>query len=100
MLDDAETRIVSGSSLSIALEGILPVFALRIIRIGERSGALGKSLHDIAEMQDRDVNALTERLIGSLEPALTLFVGSLLAWIVLAVLGPIYGSLGKITGGG
>lgn len=100
MLDDAEARILSGSSLSSAMEGILPSFSLQIIRIGERSGMLGKSLHDIAETQDREVTALTERLIGSLEPALILFVGGLLAWIVLAVLGPIYGSLGKITGGG
>jgi type IV pilus assembly protein PilC len=98
LLEDAEKQILSGQPLSSALEGILPVFALRVIRIGERSGGLGKSLHDIAHMQYREVNAMTQRLIGGLEPALTLVIGGLLAWIVLAVLGPIYGSLGKLTG--
>jgi type IV pilus assembly protein PilC len=69
-----------------------------VIKVGERSGALGKCLHDIADMQEREVNAVTERLIGSLEPTLTLVIGGMLAWVVMAVLGPLYGSLSKLNG--
>lgn len=95
-IDEAEKLIIAGRAISSALDGILPIFALRMIKVGERSGALGKSLYDIAEMQERDVAAATEQLIGSLEPALTLVIGAMLAWVVMAVLGPIYGSLGKL----
>ena len=66
------------------------------VKLFERGHELAEKLQPLR----RQVNALTERLIGSLEPALTIFVGGLLAWIVLAVLGPIYGSLGRITGAG
>lgn len=40
-----------------------------------------------------------KQLIGALEPALTLLVGALLGWIVLAVLGPLYGTLGTLGAG-
>lgn len=96
-VEEAEQKITAGQALSTALAGILPSFAVRIIRIGEHSGALSKNLNDIAEIYDREAADITERMIGTLEPALTIVIGGLLAWVVLAVLGPIYGSLAKIN---
>jgi type IV pilus assembly protein PilC len=98
-LAEAERLILSGRPLSSALGLLFPPFAVHIVRIGERSGKLEKALDDIAAVCDRDVNEATTKLIGAMEPMLTLIVGMILAWVVLAVLGPIYGSLGKITGG-
>ena len=46
---------------------------------------MAKSLNDIATAYDRDVDDVTTRLIGMLEPALTLMIGGILAWVVLAV---------------
>jgi type IV pilus assembly protein PilC len=100
MLVNAEKLVMSGQPLSAAMEGILPAFSLRIIRVGEQSGKLAKGLADIATTQEREMARITERFIGSLEPALTLGIGILLAWIVLAVLGPIYGGLGKLGASG
>ena len=71
----------------------------QMVQSGERSGKLGKSLNDIAFACDRDVSEATDKLIGAMEPLLTIIMGAVLAWVVLAVLGPIYGSLGKIAGG-
>ncbi|MDX2028817.1 MAG: type II secretion system F family protein [Alphaproteobacteria bacterium] len=96
-LEEAERCVVAGQSLSQAMADVLPSFAQRIIRIGEQSGALGKNLNDIAEIYDREAAEVTDRMIGALEPTLTILIGGLLAWIVMAVLGPIYGSLGKIV---
>jgi type IV pilus assembly protein PilC len=96
MIGDARRQIEAGRPLSTALGGFLPSFAAHMIRIGERSGKLGKALDDIAVTCDRDVAEATTRLIGAMEPALTLMIGGVLAWIVLAVLGPIYGNIAKI----
>jgi type IV pilus assembly protein PilC len=89
----AAQRVQSGTSLSQALDGTLPAFAIGLLRTGERSGNLAKSLDDIAATYDREAQAATDSFIGMLEPALTLAIGGLLAWTVIAVLGPLYGSL-------
>ncbi len=96
-VDEIGQQIQSGSALSTAMQKLLPPFAVRMLRIGEQSGQLGKSFNDIATAYDREAADALERLIGALEPALTLFVGAILGWIVLSVLGPIYGSLSKMN---
>lgn len=97
MLDDVERQVQSGRSLSLAMTGIFPAFAVRMIGTGEHSGQLGKSLNDIAAAYDREAAAAAERMIGALEPALTILIGAILAWVVLAVLGPVYGSLAALN---
>ena len=97
-IENASLRVQSGASLSLALDDTLPPFATGLLRIGERSGNLGKSLDDIATAYDREANAATDAFIGMLEPALTLTIGGLLAWTVAAMLGPLYGSLSVLGG--
>jgi type IV pilus assembly protein PilC len=96
-LDEAGRQLLAGRALSAALANLFPPFAVHMIRIGERSGQLGKALDDIAAACDRSVTEATGRLIGAMEPALTILIGGILAWIVLAVLGPIYSNLGAIN---
>lgn len=98
-VDGVMQQVQSGLSLSQAFNGLMPSLALRMLRTGEQSGHMAKSLNDIAAAYDREVDDVTTRLIGMLEPTLTLLIGGVLAWVVLAVLGPIYASLGHITGG-
>ncbi|HEU0117896.1 MAG TPA: type II secretion system F family protein [Alphaproteobacteria bacterium] len=96
-IEDVALQVQAGRALSGAMSGILPSFALRMIRTGEHSGQLSKSLGDIAIAYDREVTDVTERMIGMMEPALTVLIGMLLAWVVLAVLSPIYGSIAKLN---
>lgn len=96
-LDQVLQRIISGDLLSNAMNLLFPPFALRILKIGEQGRGLPKSLADIARHYDREATESAERMIGMLEPGLTLMIGALLAWVVLAVLGPIYGSLSHMN---
>lgn len=96
-LDNGNRRLLSGSPLHEALNELFPPFALRMLRHGERNGRLAQSLDDIASICAREAERAADKIIGSLEPALTLFVGGLLAWIVLAVLGPVYSGLAKMN---
>jgi len=97
---EAERQVINGSPLSSAVMGLLPVFAIHILLTGERSGRLGRSLDDIAATYEREVSEDSQKLVGALEPTLTLLIGGMLAWIVLAILGPIYGSVAKLGGMG
>jgi type IV pilus assembly protein PilC len=97
-LEGAERRVLEGASLSLALDGVVPPSAVGLLRTGERSGDLGKCLDDITIAYDREAQNAVDAFIGLLEPCLTLMIGGLLAWTVVAVLGPLYGSLSVLGG--
>lgn len=97
-LEAAEQRVLDGATLSGALSDILPPFATGLLRIGERTGKIGKSLDDIVASYDRETASAIDAFLGALEPGLTLAIGLVLAWTVLAVLGPLYGSLSVLGG--
>lgn len=98
--ENAEIRVQQGTALSEALKGVLPPFAIGLLRTGESSGRLAKSLDDIACAYDAEAAHAVDAFLGLLEPVLTLAIGAVLAWTVLAVLGPLYGSLSALGGRG
>jgi type IV pilus assembly protein PilC len=67
-----------------------------MIRVGESTGALDKSLLKISQFYDRDVNDSIANMLKMLEPALTVILGAILAFIMFAVLGPVYDSFSKL----
>jgi len=95
--DHARQRIQDGEPVSKAMAGIFSPFVTQMLVVGEQSGNLGKSLDEITRFYDENAKETVDGHIGTLEPALTLLIGGLLAWIVLAVLGPIYGSIGNMS---
>lgn len=97
-LESAAGRVTAGADLSNALQGVLPAFACSLLRTGEQSGDLTKSLSQIADMAARDAQARLNGFVALLEPSLTVAIGGVLAWTVLAVLGPLYGSLSLLGG--
>jgi type IV pilus assembly protein PilC len=97
-LEGAERKLTEGAALSAALEGLLPSYAIGVLLTGERSGNLAKSLQDISSACEREAGAAIDTFISFLEPCLTLVIGAMLAWTVLAVLGPLYGSISVLGG--
>ena len=100
-LSRSHNELVSGKALSAVLNDILPPHSLHMIAIAEKSALLPLTLDRIARNAKEDSHRAVNLLLGMIEPALTLCVGGLLAWIVLAVLGPLYGALAPLsqTGG-
>lgn len=96
---EANRRLQDGESLSSALSLLFPRAVTQRIRVGEKSGRLVETLIDVARVYDDETKLAVDAFIGALEPALTILVGGLLGWVVLAVLGPVYGSLGKLDMG-
>ncbi len=92
----ARRMVLAGHPASQALAGLLPPFAISMLKAGERSGDITASLNETAAHCDREVAAAVERLAAVAEPALTVASGFLLAWIVLAVIGPLYSGLGQM----
>lgn len=97
-LTRAHNQINAGDSMSESFRnaGLFPPLVVRMIRVGESTGALDASLLKISYFYDRDVNESIEKLLKLLEPALTVILGGILAFIMFSVLGPVYDSFSKL----
>jgi type IV pilus assembly protein PilC len=97
-LSRVHAQINAGDSMSESFHnaGLFPKLVVRMIKMGEGTGALDKSLLNISYFYDRDVNELMQKMLKLLEPALTVVLGLILAFIMMSVLGPVYDSFGKM----
>ncbi len=97
-LSRAHAQINAGDSMSESFHnaGLFPPLVVRMIKVGETTGALDKSLLNISYFYDRDVNELMQKMLKLLEPALTVILGLILAFIMVSVLGPVYDSFSKM----
>ena len=88
----AAKRIAEGASISEGFEraGLFPPLVLRMLRVGESTGALDSALSNISYFYERDVRDAAERVQRLAGPVSTLVLGALLLWVVLSVMGPIY----------
>jgi type IV pilus assembly protein PilC len=67
-----------------------------MLKVGENTGSLDTALSNVGYFYDRDVREAIGRLQAMVEPVLTLVLGAILGWVMLAVLGPVYDSIAKL----
>ena len=91
-------KISDGATLSASFESakLFPPLVLRMLRVGESTGALEVALQNINYFYTRDVKESIERLQTMIEPGMTVVLGAIIAWVMFSVLGPIYDLITKI----
>jgi type IV pilus assembly protein PilC len=91
-------RVAAGQDLTTAWRQapILTGAIAQRVAIGLQSGMLAAQLQQASQDCTQHFTEQSKGLIRGLEPALTLLVGVILIWIVLAVLGPIYGAVTQL----
>jgi len=96
----ARALVAQGTPVSeaFAVLEIFPSFVVRMLRVGEMTGQLDGALRNVSYFFTRDVDERLESLQAMIEPALTLVMGAVLGWVMLAVLGPVYDSISQIGG--
>jgi len=94
----ARDLISEGHSVAAAFKqvGLFPPLVVRMLRVGESTGALDATLRNVAYFYNREVRERIERMQSMIEPAMTVILGLLLGWIMLSVLGPIYDTISSI----
>lgn len=97
-LQRVEQSIREGLNLAAAFHdaGLFPPLVVRMLRVGENTGGLDKALQNVGYFYNRDVKESVEKAQAMIEPMLTLFMGALLGWIMLSVIGPIYDVISKL----
>lgn len=90
--------IGEGQNVSAAFQNVslFPPLVLRMLRVGESTGRLDAALNNVSYFYTRDVRESVGRVQAVIEPLMTVVVGVILGWVMLAVLGPIYDAMTKM----
>jgi type IV pilus assembly protein PilC len=91
-LEAARQKVREGESLSKALSGtrIFPGLSIDMIEVGESTGALPAMLGSVAEFYEDDVNTQMTAALSLIEPAIMIFMGTFVAFVLVALYLPIF----------
>ena len=97
-INQIQQDVSDGLSLtnSINRANYFPNLVVRMFRVGEESGNMGDALDNIKFFYDREINDAIERITALIQPTLTIILGGMIAWIAIAVFGPVYSSFSQI----
>lgn len=97
-LRQAGQQIGEGKNVTAAFQevGLFPPLVIRMLRVGENTGALDTALLNVSYFYNREVKEGIAKVQVMIEPALTIVLGLILGWVMLAVLGPIYDTISKL----
>jgi type IV pilus assembly protein PilC len=91
-LAEAGSRVREGISLSAALTQtkIFPGLSIDMIEVGESTGALPQMLASVAEFYEDDVNTRMTASLSLIEPAIMIFMGCFVTFVLVALYLPIF----------
>jgi type IV pilus assembly protein PilC len=97
-LEVATRQVREGNTLSQGLSqsGFFPGLAIQMIEVGESSGALPQMLASVAEFFEEDVNTYLAALLSLIEPAILIFMGIVVAFVLIALYLPIFSLAGRL----
>ena len=94
----AQQQISEGSGIASGFDAVqmFPKLVVRMLKVGESTGQLDQALQNICYFYNRDVKESIEKLQVMIEPILTVILGTLMALIMVSILGPIFDLMTKI----
>lgn len=90
---EATDGVRQGESISLVLSRyphLFPPFFIQMILVGEKTGSLDKTLMNMVEFYQKEVDRAIDTALSVIEPALIIFLGFVVAGIILSVLSPLY----------
>ncbi|WP_040727916.1 type II secretion system F family protein [Thiomicrorhabdus sp. Kp2] len=75
---------------------VFPPMAVRMIKVGELSGGMDTALKNVSYFYDREAKELIDKIEPTIEPILTVVMGFVVGWVMIAVLGPIYDTIAQV----
>ena len=92
VLQDASKLVREGQPLSQSLRTtkVFPSLSLDMIEVGESTGALPAMLTSVAEFYEEDVATQTAAALSLIEPAIMIFMGIFVAFVLVSLYLPIF----------
>jgi type IV pilus assembly protein PilC len=91
-LGESAQMVKEGQALSQALTKtkVFPGLAIDMIEVGESTGALPQMLASVAEFYEDDVNTRMTASLSLIEPAIMIFMGCFVTFVLVALYLPIF----------
>ena len=91
-LDEVRLRVQEGQGFAAALRArdVFPDVAVKMVEVGESTGALQDMLNSLAEFYDEEIETEVERVTRLIEPVLLVIMGIIIALVVLALYMPLF----------
>ena len=92
-LKEISQNVRKGTKLSENLDkynDLFPTMAVRMIGVGEESGNFEEILFYLSDFYEAEVDTATKALSAAIEPLLLIFIGSVVGFLALSIITPIY----------
>lgn len=91
-IENSRSAVTEGQSLTepFKTSGVFPPTVVQMVSLGEKSGRLDKMFTEIASFYDQEVDYALRNIVTVFEPLLLLAMGSVVAFVALSVLLPIF----------
>ncbi|MBN1368032.1 MAG: type II secretion system F family protein [Dehalococcoidales bacterium] len=97
-LADIKKAVFKGEGLSKPMSRnpyFLPMM-VEMVKVGEETGELDKTLMTVANNYDTDADGRTKAMIGIIQPAMTLIIGGVVFFIVVSMFSIMYSIYGQV----
>jgi len=97
-IKEARNSISDGIIISKSFEavGVFPSMIVRMLKVGEDTGAMDDALLNVSYFYNREVKESIEKIEPTILPVLTVILGGIMMWIMMAVLGPVYDAVAGV----
>ena len=91
-LVQAAQQVREGRSLAATLQGsgAFPDVAIKMVEVGESTGALQEMLNSLADFYDEEIDTNLGRFVTIIEPALLVIMGIVIAGLLLSLYLPLF----------
>jgi type IV pilus assembly protein PilC len=96
---DARNCVREGQKISAPLEAsaMFPPMVTQMIDIGEETGRMSDMLIKVATFYDQEVEVAVKSLTSLIEPALIIFLGGIVGFIVASIMVPMFTMINEIN---
>lgn len=91
-LTSVAQQVREGRALAMALNdsGAFPDVAIKMVEVGEQTGALQEMLNSLADFYDEEIDTNLGRFITIIEPVLLVIMGIVIAGLLLSLYMPLF----------
>ena len=92
VLESVTQRVREGESLatSLAARAVVPDVAVKMVEVGESTGALQDMLANLADFYDEEIETEVSRFVTLIEPIILVVMGIVIAGLVVALYMPLF----------
>lgn len=97
-LTEVQKSMIAGAGLSapMAKNKVFLPLMVQMTAVGEETGNLDNTLNTVAESYETESDDRTKTMVSLITPAMTLFIGLIVGFIVLALISAMYSIYGQV----